>query len=89
MKEKISWFKRKQGNKWHYYEVHGEPGRTATGHQQVINFLNDTPIISIEHNDLKNLTGTWDIWETGTPITKEEYQEAWNKAFNHPNVIIK
>lgn len=56
----IAYFKRRQcDNVFHYYKVYGGSGKTENGYQEVINFLNEIPIITIEHNDLKNLTGTW------------------------------
>jgi hypothetical protein len=85
----VHYFKRKQRGKiFHYYEVIGGSGKTKNGYQTVINFLNKFPIISVEHNDIKDLTGTWCQFEVGIPITEAEYKEAFEKAINHPSVKI-
>ena len=85
----IAYFKRPQRDKiYHYYKVFGGPGKTKEGYQEVINFLNDTPIISIEHNNNKDLTGTWCQYEVGEPINKEEYEEAYNLATERTFKII-
>jgi|GEM_PF-5394006 len=75
-------------NRNYYYKVSGGPGRTKDGYQEVINFLNDIPIICLEINDLNDCTGTWCTYEVGIPISKEEYQEAFNKATNDKFTII-
>lgn len=87
---KIAYFKREQEKGiFHYYKVYGGKGKTQNGFQEVINFLNGKPIISIEHNcpfdpnqpDVPfSLTGTWDTYEAGTPITREEYELAYKLA---------
>jgi hypothetical protein len=88
----IAWFKRPQENGiYHYYEVHGGAGKTKEGYQVVINFLNDVPIIQVEHNDSSGLTsliGTWCTYEVGIPISEEEYRKAYEQAMNHPGVLI-
>ncbi|WP_207536315.1 hypothetical protein [Desertivirga arenae] len=94
----IAFFKRHQrGEIYHYYKVYGGPGKTKHGYQEVINFLNEKPIISIEHNypyDPINpdkpfeLTGTWCTYEVGTPISDAEYLEAYKKATAHLFTII-
>lgn len=68
-----------------------ETGKTKEGYQEVINFLNEKPIVSIEHNlpydpsmpdKSFELTGTWCTYEVGIPITEEEYVKAYKKATN-------
>lgn len=77
----VAYFKvHQENNIYHYYKVVGGPGKTKNGFQEVINFLNDTPIISIEHNDISSLTGTWCQYEVGVRITKEEYEQAYTLA---------
>ena len=87
-----AWFKRHQENGiYHYYEVYGGPGKTKDGYQVMINFLNDAPIILVEHNyvrDSSGLTGTWCTYEVGIPITEEEYFQAYQRAIEHPKVDI-
>jgi hypothetical protein len=83
-----AYFKRKQGKGFHYYEVHGGPGRTPHGYQITINFLNPEPIIMVEHNYMTELTGTWCTYEAGEPISKEEYQAAYQKAVDSPDCEI-
>lgn len=85
-----AYFKRKQSEEiFNYYKVVGGRGKTKHGYQEVINFLNDKPIIYIEHNmpyDPKapdkpfELTGTWDTYEVGIPISKEDYDNAYRLA---------
>jgi hypothetical protein len=86
------YFKRHQRDDiYHYYEVHGGPGKTKNGYQVVLNFLSDFPVISIEHNyiaDPSGLTGTWCQYEVGEPISKEEYQAAYERAVNHPGIKV-
>lgn len=85
----INYFKRHQrDNIFHYYEVHGGPGKTG-GYQVVINLLNDFPIISIEHNNVDDPTGTWCQFEVGIPIPMEEYAEAYEKAVSNPKCQIR
>ena len=89
---KIAYFKREQTEGiFHYYKVYGGPGKTKNGYQEVINFLNDIPLIYIEHNSLFDpqkpdapfdLTGTWDTYEVGIPISKDEYEIAFKKAID-------
>jgi len=86
----IAYFKRHQGQGiYNYYKVYGGKGKTQNGYQEIINFLNEKPLIVIEHNfpyDPENpnkpfeLTGTWDTYEVGIPISKEEYEQAYKKA---------
>lgn len=93
----IAFFKRHQeGEVFHYYKVFGGDGKTRDGYQEVINFLNDQPIISIEHNhpfdpsdpERKfNLTGTWCTYEVGISISEQEYQQAYQKAVANKFVI--
>jgi len=86
----VHFFKRRQKETiYHYYKVIGGPGRTRYGYQIVVNFLNEFPIISVEHNSLKELTGTWCQFEVGEPILESEFEEAYQKAANHPNVEIR
>lgn len=88
-----AWFKRHQENGiYHYFEVYDGDGKTRDGYQVVLNFLNDVPIIQVEHNydiDPSGLTGTWCTYEVGIPISEDEYQEAYQKAVNHPGMIIR
>ncbi|GHB86672.1 hypothetical protein [Persicitalea jodogahamensis] len=86
----IAFFKRHQGGEiFHYYKVFGGDGKTRDVYQEVINFLNDQPIVSIEHNHPYdpanpwkpfNLTGTWCTYEVGIPISEQEYQQEYQKA---------
>ena len=77
----IAYFKRHQENNiYHYFKVVGGPGKTKNGYQEVLNFLNDTPLISIEYNDLSQLTVTWCQYEVGLPISREEYEAAFQLA---------
>lgn len=84
MKMEIAYFKRLQrDNIYHYYRVFGGPGKTREGYQEVLNFLNSKPIISVERNyvdDPSGLTGTWCQYEVGEPISKEEYEQAYKLA---------
>lgn len=75
--------------RYNYYKVFGGPGKTYNGYQEVVVFLNDKPIISVEHNDPFDplntnkpfeLIGTWDTYEVGIPISKAEYELAYKKA---------
>ena len=88
----VHFFKRHQRDGvYHYFEVHGGPGKTKNGYKKVINFLNPYPIIHVEHNyvnDPSGLTGTWCEFEVGIPISKEEYNKAFEKAINHPDCKI-
>jgi hypothetical protein len=93
----IAYFKRHQrADIFHYYKVFGGSGKTKEGYQEVVNFLNDQPIISIEHNypyDPNNpdkpfdLTGTWCTYEVGIPISEQEYLQAYQKAVANEFVI--
>lgn len=79
----VHYFKRHQDYcLYHYYKVHGSGDKKKRdGYQEVINFLNDTPMIFTEHDsDSNGLTGTWCTHEVGIPITKEEYMEAYKLA---------
>jgi hypothetical protein len=91
-KEIIHYFKRPQRDGiYHFYEVYGGPGKTQKGKQIVINFLNEEPIIAVEHNyvhDLSGLTGTWCTFEVGIPISREEYLVAFNQAIDNPKTKI-
>ncbi|MEM6524684.1 MAG: hypothetical protein AAF693_12855 [Bacteroidota bacterium] len=84
--KRTDYFKRLQRDGiYHYIKVVGGSGRTQDGYQEVINFLNQTPIIHFQRNfewDPFGLTGTWCNFEAGVAerITKEEYKEAYQKA---------
>ena len=84
METRVDYFKRFQGDGiYHYFKVYGGPGKTRDGYQEVLNFLNDVPIISVERNyvtDPYGLTGTWCNFEVGEPITSEEYAQAYARA---------
>lgn len=90
--KEINYFKRHQRDGiYNYYEVHGGPGRTINGKKIMLCFLNDVPLIAVEHNyvaDTSGLTGTWCEFEVGVPISKEEYQTQYKKASEHPDVKI-
>ncbi|MEC3881842.1 hypothetical protein [Parapedobacter sp. 10938] len=85
-----AYFKRRQAGKlYNYFKVVGGPGKTQNGYQEVVSFLNDKPLIFVEHNLPYNplypdrpfeLLGTWDIYEVGLPISKEEYEDAYRMA---------
>ena len=60
-----------------YYKVTGGKGITVEGYLEEINFLTSKPKISILHNDINSKTGTWTIYEKGTPISKEKYNSAF------------
>ncbi|WP_373512585.1 hypothetical protein [Persicitalea sp.] len=93
----IAFFKRHQEDGiFHHYKVLGGDGKTRHGYQEVINFLDREPIISIEHNHPYdpvnprkpfNLTGTWCTYEVGVPISEQEYQQAYQKAVANEFVI--
>jgi hypothetical protein len=79
----VAYFKRPQRDGiYHYYKVYGGPGKTRDGYQEVINFLNEKPMLFIEHNYTADngLTGTWCTYEVGEPITEDEYQQAYERA---------
>ena len=77
----IAYFKRPQvEHTYIYIKVVGGPGKTENGYQEVISFLNEEPIISIEHNDTSSLIGTWCTYEVGELITKDEYKEVYKLA---------
>ena len=80
----IAYFKRHQCIGIHtYYKVFGGPGKTMNGFQEVINFFNHGPLISIEENFVKDpsgITGTWSQYEAGISISKEEYDSILNEA---------
>lgn len=77
----IAYFERLQEKNTNmYFKVAGGPGRTANGYQEIISFLNEDPIISVEHNNISLLVGTWCTYEVGKPITKEEYEKAYKIA---------
>ncbi|MEM6338393.1 MAG: hypothetical protein AAF673_00495 [Pseudomonadota bacterium] len=84
LSSKSDYFKRYQRDSiYHYIKVVGGPGRTKDGFQEVINFLNNTPIINLQINyeaDPSGLTGSWCNWEIGERITKSEYDEAYKRA---------
>lgn len=94
----IAYFKRHQrDNIYHYYKVFGGAGKTKEGYQEVLNFLNEKPIVAIEHNlpydpstpdKPFELTGTWCTYEVGIPIPEEEYIEAYKKATKNEFSII-
>ncbi len=88
-----TWFKHYQRDGiYHYVEVVGGPGKTKNGYQIVVNFLNDIPMLETWHNfkdDPSGLTGTWCRYEVSTPISEDEFQEALQRALDHPRVMIK
>lgn len=89
--EKADFKRHQKDNLYNFYEVHGGPGKTKEGYLVGVSFLNDYPIIFTEHNyvnDPSGLTGTWCQYEVGIPISKEEYQQAFEKAANHTQVKI-
>lgn len=48
---KADYFKRHQRDDiYHFIKVVGGPGKTKNGYQEVINFLNYTPIVRVEKN---------------------------------------
>ncbi len=89
---RIDYFKQPQRDGiYHYYKVFGGEGKIAEGYQEVINFLNSYPIISIERNfdtDPSGVSGTWDQHETGIAITKAEYDQAYREATGNPDFTI-
>ena len=84
----IAYFKRPQNEDFHYFKVFGGNGKTKNGYQEVINFLNEKPIISIEHNNTSELTGTWCTYEVGIPISKAEYESAFKRATENTFTIM-
>lgn len=86
----VAYFKREQSKGiFNFYKVFGGAGKTKIGYQEVVSFLNDKPIIFVEHNYPYDpahpnkpfeLIGTWDTYEVGIPISKEEYDLAYTKA---------
>ena len=90
---KIAWFKRYQREEiYHYYEVHGGPGKTKDGYVVAVRFLCTPPSISVEHNyehDPSGLTGTWCHYEASEPITEAEFRRAYQWALNDPHVVIR
>lgn len=94
----VAFFKRHQrGDIFTYYKVFGGEGKTVNGYQEVINFLNNEPMIYVEHNypfDRDHpersfeLTGTWCTYEVGIPITEEEYVTAYKRASSHGNFRV-
>ena len=81
---RTDFFRRHQGdNIYRYTKVYGGPGKTKEGYQEVLNFLNPEPIISIERNyisDASGLTGTWCNYEVAEQISEQEYNEAFKRA---------
>lgn len=77
----IYYFKRHQeGDAWHYYKLMDNRMPIA---YEMLNFLNEIPIIeTIELDlDLLDCKTQYDaLWEVGTQITAEEYQQAWQRA---------
>lgn len=94
----IAYFKRHQEDGiYNFYKVFGGDGKTKNGYQEVINFLSDEPIIYVDHNNPYdpenpekkfNLIGTWCTYEVGEPISKEEYNEAYQKATDNDKFQI-
>lgn len=84
------YFKRHQRyGTYNYYEVHcNETKRCNTGYQIVVCFLNDYPMISVEHNSKENGTGTWDTLEVGEPILAEEFKAVYDIALENKNVML-
>ncbi len=93
----IAFFKRHQSSEiFHYYKVFGGNCKIKDGYQEVINSLNDRPVISTEHNHPYdpsdperefNFTGTWVTYEVGIPISEQEYRQAYQKAVANEFVI--
>lgn len=75
------YFKRHQeGDAWHYYKLMDDRVPIA---YEMINFLNEAPIIETIELDLDSLnckTQYNALWEVGTQITAEEYRQAWKRA---------
>lgn len=90
MGTEIAYFKRRQRSGYHYYKVFGGPGKTPEGYQEVINFLNSQPMISIEHNYSADhgLTGTWCTYEVGEPISRADYDAAYERATSGKFTIV-
>lgn len=91
-KLKKAWFKRHQKDGiYNYYEVNGvdTPEKNYDAYVQGISFLADIPSIWITHNRPDDPTGTWCHWEVSEPITQKEYEEAYQKALNHPEVRMR
>ncbi len=87
-----AWFKRHQKDGiYNYYEVTGvdSPERNYEAYEQGISLLAERPSIWIKHNSPNDPTGTWCHWEASEPITEEEYRQAYKKALNHPDVVIR
>ncbi|MEM6737219.1 MAG: hypothetical protein AAF620_14235 [Bacteroidota bacterium] len=82
--KRVDYFKRFQRDKiYRYMKVFGGPGKTINGYQEVLNFLNDDPIIHIERNyekDPYGLTGTWCNWEASEMISEDEYNKAYQRV---------
>ena len=91
-KPPIYWFKRYQRDGiTHYYEVHGGPGKTRDGFVVAVRFLASRPSIRVEHNyedDPSGLTGSWCHFEASEAISEAEYREAYDRALDHPAVVV-
>ncbi len=89
---RVDYFKRHQRDGiYHYIKVVGGPGKTWDGYQEEINFLNEVPIIQLIQNyvcDPSGLTGTWCSFEVGEPISKAEYQQAYEMATSGEFAVI-
>lgn len=84
MKEQVKYFRKEpKPGKYIYYEVHGDAEYKRSGWQQCINWLNDRPIIYVEHNyeaDPSGVTGTWTTYQEAEEITKDEYTTNYKEA---------
>lgn len=83
-----AYFKRHQENGiYHYFKVFGGGVKNGDGYQEVLNFLGEQPMLSVEHNSPFSLTGTWCTYEVGIPISEAEYQQAYQSAIAADFVI--
>ena len=65
-----------------YYKVIGGTGKTVEGYMEEIDFLPKNPVISILHNNIFSEKGTWTIYKTEIPISKDEYNSAFVEAMS-------
>lgn len=83
MTDTMEYYKRPEtGGLYNYYEL------TNDAHT-VISFLSEYPAVSVfleANNPGLNLNKS--IREVGEVITREEYQEAYQRALDHPKVHI-
>lgn len=73
------YFKRPNGARepFNYYEV----GPTK---YLMVNFLNVAPLVVVFHDQVGSLTGSKCIREVGIPISRAEFQQAFDKAISNP-----